>query len=92
MSMDALIEALRKGAGIDTPSFRTNGQSVIASKVCTVSGKEYAVTVPLEAYVSWRNGAVVQRAFPNLTADQREFLISGNTPAEWEQLFGAEEE
>jgi len=31
---------------------------------------------------------LVQDAFPNLDIGQREFLISGITPQEWEETFG----
>jgi len=34
----------------------------------------------------------VQVAFPNLSADEREFLLTGCTPEEWDKLFGEEEE
>jgi hypothetical protein len=33
----------------------------------------------------------VQDAFPQLDADQREFLISGITPEEWDATFGDDE-
>jgi len=32
--------------------------------------------------------ALIQDVFPNLTADQREFIVSGMTEDEWEQIFG----
>lgn len=32
-------------------------------------------------------GALVQDAFPELDADQREFLMSGATPEEWDEMF-----
>lgn len=31
--------------------------------------------------------ALVQDVFPHFDADQREFLISGATPQEWEEEF-----
>ena len=31
---------------------------------------------------------LVQDAFPNLNAEQREFLISGITPQEWNKYIG----
>jgi len=45
-----------------------------------------------EAYETWANGQgpLIQDAFPNLTASEREFLMTGVTPAEWENLFGTE--
>lgn len=30
----------------------------------------------------------VQNAFPQLSPDHREFLITGMTPGEWDDLFG----
>ena len=34
--------------------------------------------------------ALVQDVFPHFTPDQREFLISGSTPDEWNELFSEE--
>ena len=34
---------------------------------------------------------LVQDAFPHFTPDQRELLISGSTPDEWNELFSEEE-
>ena len=37
---------------------------------------------------NWRyRGALIQDAFPDLDADQREFLMTGITPAEWAEMF-----
>jgi len=35
---------------------------------------------------------LVQDAFPNLNAEQREFLLSGITPQEWKDTFGEDED
>ena len=35
---------------------------------------------------------LVQDAFPNLDKEQREFLISGITPDEWNETFGEDED
>lgn len=37
-------------------------------------------------------GELIQNAMPHLSADDREFLISGTTPEEWDDKFGAEDE
>jgi len=39
----------------------------------------------------WKNGALIQDAMPNISADDREFLMTGITPEEWEDLFGGSE-
>lgn len=33
----------------------------------------------------------IQDFFPELNADEREFILSGSTPEEWKELFGEEE-
>lgn len=37
-------------------------------------------------------GAKVQEAFPNLSADDREFIVSGVTSEEWDALFAQDRE
>ena len=34
----------------------------------------------------------MQDIFPQLSADEREFLMTGCTPEEWKDMFGSEEE
>ena len=36
---------------------------------------------------AWASGELIQNAFPNLSPDEREFLKTGITPEEWEQLY-----
>ena len=33
---------------------------------------------------SWENGMLIQSAMPDLSADEREFIMTGITPNEWE--------
>ncbi len=47
------------------------------------------IPVTQEQLDAWQNGVLVQHAMPNLTADQREFVISGVTPEEWAEVLGA---
>lgn len=43
--------------------------------------------VTQEQLDAWRSGMVIQRAMPNLSADEREFILTGITPAEWNDMF-----
>jgi len=36
---------------------------------------------------AWVDGMLIQNAFPQLDADEREFLMTGITPAEWNEAF-----
>lgn len=38
----------------------------------------------------WQSGELIQVVMPELTPDQREFLITGVTVDEWEQMLGPE--
>lgn len=41
-----------------------------------------------EQYDAWLGGALIQDAFPNLSVNDREFIMSGITPEEWDELAG----
>jgi hypothetical protein len=53
------------------------------------SGKTHTLDLPVtpEQVAAFNAGALVQDAFPHLTAEQREFFVTGATPEEWEQVF-----
>ena len=36
---------------------------------------------------AWVDGELVQNAMPQLSAEEREFLMTGITPAEWNSVF-----
>ena len=35
----------------------------------------------------WASGTLIQNAMPALSADDREFLMTGATPEEWDEMF-----
>lgn len=53
------------------------------------SGKinQMKINLNWEDHEAWRNGQTIQSAMPYLTADEREFLMTGVTPQEWEDTF-----
>lgn len=65
---------------------------VIITGPCIVTGQPYKVTCSIEEFESYYNGALIQDAFPNMSADDREFLISGYSDIGWDMVFGAEDE
>jgi hypothetical protein len=52
--------------------------------------REMELPVTLEQLEKWQNGELIQRAMPHLTPDQREFLITGMLPGEFEKIFKPE--
>jgi hypothetical protein len=58
-----------------------------------LTGKIKCMELPvtLDQFSAWRAGMLAQDAFPNLSADDREFIISGLTPEDWKALYGEPE-
>lgn len=57
-----------------------------------LSGKLNKMDLPVspERIVSWfqePDGRLIQDAFPELTDEQREFMLTGHTQADWDKLF-----
>lgn len=63
----------------------------IINTTCPFCGKTTTVQVRLADYNAWWDGKHVQDAFPYLSADEREMLISGICPKCWADAFGEEE-
>lgn len=64
------------------------------SMTCPLSGQTSVMELPItpEQLRRWEQGEFVQDVFPHLTADQREFLMTGITPEEWAAMEAALEE
>lgn len=43
-------------------------------------------------YEAWQEGDYIQRAMPHLSPDEREFLLSGAMPGEFEAMFPEEDD
>ena len=57
-------------------------------KKCSVTGKDYSVTVERQKVYEWHDKKqLIQNVFPELTAEEREFMVSGATPEEWNKLM-----
>lgn len=53
--------------------------------------KQWWVTgVNITRFHDWMNGRNIQDALPNLSANEREMLISGIDPAYWDSMFKEE--
>lgn len=67
---------------------------ILCEKTSPVTGRSHTMRInaTLEQIALWENGTLIQDAMPEATVDQREFLISGCTPACWARMFGTQEE
>lgn len=67
---------------------------MLIKKVSLLSGKVNQMDLPItqEQIDMWEGmNWTIQKAFPQLDADQREFLLSGATPEEWLDAFPDDE-
>ena len=53
------------------------------------SGKENELEIDVNEYQLklWQTGTPIQIAMPNISADDREFIMTGITPEEWDNMF-----
>jgi hypothetical protein len=68
-------------------TFDEEAQTATCSKLCPIIDEEYVVTIDMAQYKEWKSGEYIQRAMPELNTNEREFLISGMTPAMWDNLY-----
>ena len=58
------------------------------------SGIKRTMDLPVTAQQieAYERGSLLQEAFPNLDADQREFIKTGITKEEWIEIYGPDDE
>ena len=67
---------------------RINYKEVEVVTQCPVCYQMNKVQVNELDYLDWRDGALAQDAFPYLSKQERETLISSLCPNCWEKVFG----
>jgi hypothetical protein len=68
---------------------------MIVQRVSQASGKMNEMDLPVtqeQLNEYYKGVGLIQDIFPDLTADQREFLITGTTSEEWKIMFHSEDE
>jgi len=61
---------------------------MVYTKRSTLTGKlnQMDLDITQEQIDTWKSGKLIQNVMPHLSAEEREFLISGTTPSEWKIL------
>lgn len=57
---------------------------------CVFCGKPHFIMVYGDDFTAWQNGKHAQDAFPYLSVNDREMLISGCCSQCWDKMFGGE--
>jgi len=53
--------------------------------------RSMVMPVTIDQLLAWRKGKLIQDAMPQLTPDQREFIMSGILPDEWDAMWRDDE-
>tara|TARA_R100000008_G_C3452549_1_gene100095 strand:- start:89 stop:274 length:186 start_codon:yes stop_codon:yes gene_type:complete len=61
---------------------------MLLERTSILSDKTTTMELPItnEQLDRWRQGELIQNVFPDLTPDQREFIMTGITAEEWKTL------
>ncbi len=51
------------------------------------SDDNHSVFVPANEMFAYNQGELMQKAMPSVSAEDREWLMTGTTPAQWHNLF-----
>ena len=49
--------------------------------------EKYKVFIPAEELFAYNQGELIQTAMPSVSAEDREWLMTGTSPEDWDQLF-----
>lgn len=60
---------------------------VVQCRTCCVCGESSKIEIPTDGYLAWSDGGeYIEDAFPTLSADERELLITGTHSECWDIL------
>ncbi len=66
--------------------------TAVVAAPCRHCDAVHELTVNVEGFVSWQSGKYIQDALPELSAGERELLISGTCDECWQRFFPEEDE
>ena len=61
--------------------------TTLIETICPLCGAAHTIEVNLTDCWDWEDGKCAQDAFPYLSPDEREMLISGICPECWDSMF-----
>ncbi len=62
-------------------------QSILSKKISSMD-----IDVSHEQIALWESGVLIQKAMPHLCEDEREFIMTGITPDEWDAHMVGEDD
>jgi len=68
-----------------------DGTTLLLQGTCPITKDSWTLRVDKVGYTSWLSGALIQKALPRLSSDERELILSGTTAEGWKLMCGDEE-
>ena len=58
------------------------------TRTSPITNKTQCIEIEInqDQYDAWKSGVLIQDAMPNLSADDREYIMTGMTPEDWAKL------
>ena len=63
----------------------------VTIEVTDIFNNTHLMDVKMVDLSAYEDGALIQSAFPYLTSEQRELILTGLTDDMWDEMFGEEE-
>ena len=84
--LNLLVQSLRGLYCWLNPNLK--GFTMLIQRQSMMTGEIHVMDLPVtdEQLAEWQNGSLIQNVMPHLSPDQREFLMTGITPEEWEEV------
>ena len=71
---------------------KTNHYEISVATCCPFCGEVHYVECNEADYLDWQDGELIQNAMPYLSAQEREYLITGICPTCWANSFSGMED
>jgi len=66
--------------------------TAVVAVPCRICKTVHDLSVNMLGFADWQSGKLIQDALPELSAGERELLISGTCDECWQQLFPPDED
>ena len=70
--------------------YLVNGERTLVIATCPLCGEQTDMIVPTKGFFKYKNGTLVQEAFPEKSVEDRELLVSGMCRDCQRNFFGGE--
>jgi hypothetical protein len=69
------------------------GKHMNITRVNPLTGGQNTLNIPVTQTQldNWNRGKLIQDAMPNLSEDEREFILTGILPEQWDAMFAEDE-